>query len=153
MSVEKVREYFKNFGYEDKILEFKENSSTVSEAALILSCEEGMIAKSLSFLIGDVPIIIVVSGDKKIDNSKYKKFFNCKAKMINRELVKEIIGHEVGGVCPFAIHDNVLVYLDCSLKKYEYVYPACGSIRSAIKLSIEELEDLSNYKEWIDVCK
>lgn len=153
MSVEKVREYFKKFGYDNRILEFEEVSSTVSEAAHVLNCEEGIIAKSLSFLAQDKPIIIVVSGDKKIDNSKYKQFFNCKAKMIDRELVKDIIGHEVGGVCPFAVNDGVVVYLDESLKEYEYVYPACGSIRSAVKLSIEELEKLSNFKEWVDVCK
>lgn len=153
MSLVKVKEYFKNFGYEDKILEFDEVSSTVSDAAKVLNCEEGMIAKSLSFLVGDTPIVVVVKGDARIDNSKYKQFFHCKAKMIDRDSVVDIIGHEVGGVCPFAVNPGVIVYLDNSLKDYEYVYPACGSIHSAIKLTISELEKLSNYKEWIDVCK
>lgn len=153
MSIDKVREYLKQYKLDNNILEFEESSATVAEAALRLNCTEGEIAKSLSFIVSDTPIIIVVAGDKKIDNSKYKKEFNTKARMIEYDNVEKITGHKVGGVCPFAINNNVKVYLDISLKEYSYVYPACGSSNSAIKLSIEQLEHICNYIKWIDVCK
>ena len=153
MSVEKVREYFKKYNIEDRIQEFEESSATVKLAAKALNCEPKRIAKTLSFKIDDKSILIVVAGDAKIDNSKYKAQFNKKAKMLTYEEVLELIGHPVGGVCPFAINDGVEVYLDKSLKRFKTVYPACGSANSAIELSIEELEKYSNYSSWVDVCK
>ena len=153
MAIEKVKEYFKQFHRENDILEFEVSSATVELAAKALNCEEALIAKTLSFLVGEQPILIVTAGNMKIDNSKYKKTFHKKAKMIPFNDVEKIIGHETGGVCPFGINDGIDVYLDDSLKQYEYVYPACGSSNSAIQLNIKELEEYSNYKEWIDVCK
>lgn len=153
MAIEKVKEYFKQFHRENDILEFEVSSATVELAAKALNCEEALIAKTLSFLVGEQPILIVTAGNMKIDNSKYKKTFHKKAKMIPFNDVEKIIGHETGGVCPFGINDGIDVYLDESLKQYEYVYPACGSSNSAIKLNIKELEEYSNYKEWVDVCK
>lgn len=153
MSIEKVRDYFKKYNMEERIQEFEESSATVELAAKALKCEPKRIAKTLSFKINDKPILIVVAGDAKIDNSKYKAQFNKKAKMLTYDEVLELIGHPVGGVCPFAINDGVEVYLDKSLKRFETVYPACGSANSAIELSIEELEKYSNYASWVDVCK
>lgn len=153
MSLEKVRNYFSQFGIENRIQEFDVSSATVELASKALNCKPERIAKTLSFLVNDQPILIVVAGDAKIDNSKYKAQFHTKAKMINSEQVEELIGHQVGGVCPFAVHDGVDTYLDISLKRFDNVFPACGSSNSAIKLSISELEKYSNYKMWIDVCK
>ena len=153
MAIEKVKEYFKQFHRENDILEFEVSSATVELAAKALNCEEALIAKTLSFLVGEQPILIVTAGNMKIDNSKYKKTFHKKAKMIPFNDVEKIIGHETGGVCPFGINDGIDVYLDDSLKQYEYVYPACGSSNSAIQSNIKELEEYSNYKEWLDVCK
>lgn len=153
MSFESAKSHLKEYGFEDRIMEFSISSATVQEAAKALGCREGEIAKTLSFLVEEKPILIVVSGDAKIDNSKYKKVFCKKAKMIPLDEVENFIGHKVGGVCPFGIKDGVDVYLDKSLQKYEVVYPASGSSNSAVKLTIKELEIASNYKEWIDVCK
>lgn len=153
MAIEKVKDYFKKYNMEKRVIELPTSSATVKEAAESLNTEECRIAKTLSFIVNDNPILIVVAGDAKIDNSKYKKQFNLKAKMIEKENVNTLIGHDVGGVCPFAINEGVTVYLDDSLKRFETVYPACGSSNSAIELTIEELEKYSNYKEWIDVCK
>lgn len=153
MSLEMVKEYFKRYGIENRIQELKESSATVELAAKALDTEPECIAKTLSFKVEDKPILIVVAGDVKIDNAKYKAKFNTKAKMLQPDEVEELIGHKVGGVCPFAIKENVKVYLDVSLKRFDYVYPAAGSGNSAIKLSIEELERYSNYSEWIDVSK
>ncbi len=153
MSLEIAKNYLKKYHLEGRIMEFTTSSATVEEAAKALNCTEGEIAKTLSFLVEEKPILIVVSGDAKIDNSKYKAEFHKKAKMIPFDQVEGFIGHKVGGVCPFGIKDNVDVYLDESLKKYETIYPACGSSNSAVKLSIPELEQASNYKKWIDVCK
>lgn len=153
MAIEKVKDYFKKYNMEKRVIEPPTSSATVKEAAESLNTEECRIAKTLSFIVNDNPILIVVAGDAKIDNSKYKKQFNLKAKMIEKENVNTLIGHDVGGVCPFAINEGVTVYLDDSLKRFETVYPACGSSNSAIELTIEELEKYSNYKEWIDVCK
>lgn len=153
MSLERAKNYLKKYHLEDRIMEFSTSSATVEEAAKALNCTEGEIAKTLSFLVEEKPILIVVAGDKKIDNSKYKGEFHKKAKMIPFDQVEDFIGHKVGGVCPFGIKDNVDVYLDESLKKYKTIYPACGSSNSAVKLSIPELEQASNYKKWIDVCK
>ena len=151
MSLIKVREYLKKYEKDEEIVEFDESSATVAEAAQAIGCGEADIAKTLSFLVDGKPILIVMAGDKRCDNHKYKEFFHEKAHMIPREDLVELIGHEAGGVCPFGVNDGVTIYLDESLKKHEFVYPACGSSNSAIKLSIQELERLSNYKEWIDV--
>ena len=153
MAIDKVKEYFKEFGREEDVLEFNESSATVHDAALAIGCDEDHIAKTMSFWVDDKPILIVLAGDTKVDNSKYKQKFSCKAKMIPADMLESVIGHAMGGVCPFAINDGITVYLDESLKRFEYVYPACGSASSAIKLTIPELEKYSNYKEWIDVGK
>ena len=154
MSIEKVREYFTGFGIEDKILEFPVSSATVELAAKALNTEGCRIAKTLSSSVNDSPVLIVTAGDAKIDNKKYKAFFGAKAKMLSFEEVEEKIGHAVGGVCPFAVNDGVNVFLDESIKRFETVFPACGSSNSAIELTPDELEKYSaNFIEWIDVCK
>lgn len=153
MSFIKAKEYLKRYNLEDRIMEFDLSSATVEEASLRLNCSMGEIAKTLSFIVNDKPILIVTKGDSKIDNSKFKKEFHVKAKMIDYANVEKLIGHQVGGVCPFGINDGVDVYLDTSLKKYEIIYPACGSPNSAVKLSVSELEKISNNKKWICVCK
>ena len=153
MSLEKAKKHLEKFNLEDKIMEFTQSSATVEEAAKAIGCKESEIAKTLSFLIEDKPILIVVAGDCKIDNGKYKQEFGKKAKMIPYEEVEKLIGHNVGGVCPFGINENVTVYLDNSLKKFDTIYPACGESNTAVKLTIEELEKTSNYKKWIDGCK
>ena len=153
MSIEKVREYFKRSNMENRIKEFEVSSATVELAAKAVNCEPARIAKTLSFKIDEKPILIVVAGDAKIDNHKYKERYGKKAKMLTHEEVLNLIGHPVGGVCPFAIKDGVEVYLDESLKRFKTIYPACGSSNSAIELSIEELEKYSNYSSWVDVCK
>lgn len=153
MSIVKVKEYFKQYGMEDRILEFEESSATVELAAMAVGCEPARIAKSLSFMVNEKPVLIVAAGDAKIDNSKYKGVFKTKAKMLSRDEVKTLIGHEVGGVCPFGIKDGVNVYLDVSLKRFETVFPAAGSGNSAIELTIPELEKYSDSIGWVDVCK
>lgn len=153
MSLTKAKEYLKRFNFDDKIMEFPVSSATVEDAAKAINCEEKEIAKTLSFIIEDSPILIVVAGDCKIDNSKFKLEFAAKAKMIPFERVEELIGHAVGGVCPFGVNENVIIYLDESLKRLKTIYPACGSSNSAIKLNLEELEKIVNFKKWVNVCK
>lgn len=153
MAFEKAKEHLKKYGLDGKVMEFEVSSATVKEAAVAARCSEAEIAKTLSFLVDEKPILIVVAGDQKIDNSKYKAHFHTKAKMLAFEDVEPMIGHAVGGVCPFGINDGVDVYLDESLKRFDVVYPACGSSNSAVALSIDELEKLSNFLSWIDVCK
>lgn len=153
MAIDKVREYLKQFDKDKDIIEFDVSSATVKDAALAIGCDENHIAKTLSFIVDDIPVLIVLAGDKKIDNSKFKQTFKCKAKMISFDSLEDLVGHEAGGVCPFGIKDGVEVYLDNSLKEYEHVYPACGSSNSAIKLTLSELEKYSNYKTWVDVSK
>lgn len=153
MAIEKVREYFRQFGMEDRIREFDVSSATVELAAQALGCEGCRIAKTLSFITPDGPVLVVAAGDAKIDNPKYKAQFSTKAKMLTPEQAVQLIGHAVGGVCPFAINEGVKVYLDESLKRFPTVFPACGSSNSAIELTIEELERHSSYTSWIDVCK
>ncbi len=152
MSLVKVKEYFREYGIEDEIIELDGISATVIQASQALGVESNQIAKTLAFML-DEPILIVMSGDAKIDNHKYKEYFGKKAKMIPQDDLDSLIGHKIGGVCPFAIKDGVKVYLDESLKANHYVYPACGSVNSAIKLSIEQLEKYSSYVEWVDVTK
>lgn len=153
MSIEKAREYFKQFGLDDKILEFETSSATVELAAQALGCEPERIAKTLSFLVGDKAVLIVAAGDTRIDNPKFKAQFLTKAKMISPGEVETLVGHAIGGVCPFGINENVDVYLDVSLKRFETVFPACGSSNSAIELTIDQLDQYSNSLGWIDVCK
>ena len=153
MSIDRVKAYFRELGVEDKVQELEESSATVELAAQALGVEPGRIAKTLSFLVDGSPILIVAAGDVKIDNAKYKKFFGAKAKMLTPDEAVTLIGHAVGGVCPFAVNEGVTVYLDESLKKFVTVFPACGSSNSAIELTMEELEKYSLYKEWVDVCK
>jgi prolyl-tRNA editing enzyme YbaK/EbsC (Cys-tRNA(Pro) deacylase) len=153
MSIETVKNYFSKLGIESRIQEFDESSATVELAAQALHCKPERIAKTLSFLVEDHPILIVTAGVVKIDNSKYKKQFGVKAKMLGLDQVEELIGHKVGGVCPFAVKENVTIYLDISLKRFETVFPACGSSNSAIELTIPELEQYAKCSNWIDVCK
>ena len=154
MSIEKVRAYLKAFGVEDRIREFEVSSATVELAAVAVGVEGARIAKSLSFKVEDKPVIIVVAGDAKIDNSKYKAQFHTKAKMLTHEEAHDLIGHDVGGVCSFALPEDVKVYLDVSLKRFETVFPAAGSDNSAIELTCGELETYSsNFQQWVDVCK
>ncbi|HAN41941.1 MAG TPA: EBSC protein [Sphaerochaeta sp.] len=153
MAIEKVREYFRAFGMEDRIMEFEVSSATVELAAQALGCEGCRIAKSLSFMTPDGPILVIAAGDAKISNPKYKAQFSTKATMLTPDQAIELIGHAVGGVCPFGINDGVKVYLDESLKRFKTVFPACGSSNSAIELTLEELEKYSNSLGWIDVCK
>ena len=153
MSIDKVKEYFRNFGMEDQILEFDVSSATVELAAQAVGCEPARICKSLSFKIDERTILILTAGDAKVDNKKYKAFFSAKAKMLAPDEVIERIGHAIGGVCPFAVNEGVEVYLDESMKRFDYVYPAAGSSNSAIKLTLPELEKYSGYIVWVDVCK
>ena len=153
MAIEKVREYFRSVGMEDRVMEFAVSSATVELAAQALSCEPCRIAKTLSFSVEGKPILIVTAGDTKIDNPKYKAQFGTKAKMLSPDEAVNLIGHAVGGVCPFAIDDGVTVYLDVSMKRFATVFPACGSSNSAIEMTMEDLETHSGYTAWIDVCK
>lgn len=153
MAIERVKDYFREIGLEDRIQEFTVSSATVALAAQALGCEECRIAKTLSFHVDDKVVLIVAAGDAKIDNSKYKAQFGTKAKMLAFDEAEELIGHAVGGVCPFAVNEGVEVYLDVSLKRFETVFPACGSSNSAIELNMEELEKYSGSLAWIDVCK
>ena len=154
MSIEKVRAYFKPLGIEGRIRDFDVSSATVELAAVAVGVEGARIAKSLSFKVEDKPIIIVVAGDAKVDNSRYKAQFHTKAKMLTHEEAHELIGHDVGGVCPFALPEDVKVYLDVSLKRFGTVFPAAGSSNSAVEMTCDELERYaSNFVEWVDVCK
>ena len=153
MSIERAREYLKQYNMEDRILEFDVSSATVELAAQALHCEPKRIAKTLSFKVGEDAILIVAAGDAKVDNAKYKAQFGTKAKMLSPDEVETLVGHAVGGVCPFGINDGVKVYLDESLKRFETVFPACGSSNSAIEMSMEDLEKYSGYEQWVDVCK
>ncbi|MBP3735791.1 MAG: YbaK/EbsC family protein [Lachnospiraceae bacterium] len=153
MSIEKVKVYFRQFGMEDRIREFEVSSATVELAAQALSCEPCRIAKSLSFMTPEGPVLVVAAGDVKVDNHKYKETFHTKAKMLTADEAVNLIGHAVGGVCPFAVNDGVTVYLDESLKRFETVFPACGSSNSAIELTIPEMEQYAGAAGWVDVCK
>lgn len=153
MSIDAARAYLSKFGYEDKIQEFEVSSATVALAAEALHCEEERIAKTLSFKVDDGCVLIVTAGDAKIDNPRYKAQFHTKAKMLSFDEVEPLIGHAVGGVCPFGVEEGVQVFLDESLKRFETVFPACGSANSAIELTIPELEKLSGAVSWVDVCK
>ena len=153
MSIEKGRAYFRQFGMEDRVREFDVSSATVELAALALGVDGARIAKTLSFKKDDRCILILAAGDARIDNHKFKEKFHMKAKMLAPDEVLSIVGHPVGGVCPFGINDGIDVYLDESLKRFETVFPAVGSANSAIELNLDELYKYSNAIEWIDVCK
>lgn len=153
MSIEKAKEYLQKFGMEDRVREVDESSATVEAAAAALGCEPKRIAKTLSFRAGDEVLLIVTAGDMKIDNKKYKARYGHKAQMLKSDEVEPVVGHGVGGVCPFGINDGIKVYLDVSLKRFLTVFPAAGSGNSMIELNIEELERISSCQEWVDVCR
>ena len=153
MAIEKVIEYFESLGIADKIKQFDVSSATVELAAAALGCEGARIAKTLSFLVDGNAVLIVTAGDMRIDNHKFKEFFHTKAKMLSPGQVDELIGHSIGGVCPFAVNDGCKVYLDVSLRRFDIVYPAAGNAASAVELTPDELEKYSNSLGWIDVCK
>lgn len=153
MAVERVKEFFAQYKMADQIKEFSVSSATVELAAQALGCEPCRIAKSLSFMVNKQPILVIAAGDAKIDNPKYKAQFLTKAKMLTPDETETLIGHAVGGVCPFGINEGVRVYLDESLKRFDTVFPACGSSNSAIELTIDQLEKFSGYTAWVDVCK
>ena len=153
MSIEKVRKYFQTFGIDGRIMEFDVSSATVELAAQALGVEGARIAKTLSYMVNDEAILVVAAGDVRVDNRKFKDAFHTKAKMLTPEQAVELIGHAVGGVCPFGVNEGVKVYLDVSLKRFETVYPACGSSNSAIELSIAELEETSDALGWVDLAK
>lgn len=153
MSIERVKAYFASVGLADRVREFDVSSATVELAALALGCEGKRIAKTLSFMGPAGPLLVVAAGDARIDNAKFKAQFGLKAKMLTPEQAVELVGHVVGGVCPFAVNEGVEVWLDESLKRFETVFPACGSSNSAIELTIPELEKYAAPKGWVDVCK
>lgn len=153
MAIEAVREYFSRYGIADRIREFDVSSATVELAAQALGCEPRRIAKTLSFMVGGHAVLVVAAGDARVDNQKFKAQFGAKAKMLKPSEAEELVGHAVGGVCPFAVKDGVTTYLDESLRRFDTVFPACGSSNSAIELTIAELEEYSNCTSWVDVCK
>ncbi len=153
MALEKAKAYLEQYGLTDRIIVTEHSSATVAEAARAIGCEEAMVAKTLSFLQNEKPVLILADGLARIDNRKYKDRFGCKARMIPAELVEPLVGHDIGGVCPFGVNEGVRVYLDESLRKHEIVYPAVGTDHSGVKLTIPELEKCSGYTEWVDVCK
>jgi len=153
MSIEKVRNCFTTLGIQDRILEFQVSSATVELAAQALGCDGCRIAKTLSFMVEEKPVLVVAAGDARIDNPKFKAFFHTKPRMLSHDQAEELIGHAVGGVCPFAVNDGVQVYLDESLKRFQTVFPACGSSNSAIELNMEQMTRYSRAVAWVDVCK
>ena len=153
MAFEKAKAYLEQFGLTDRIIVTERSSATVTEAAEAIGCEEAMIAKTLSFLQDEKPVLILADGLARIDNRKYKDRFGCKAKMIPAAQVEPLVGHDIGGVCPFGVNEGVSVYLDTSLRRHEIVYPAVGTDHSGVKLTIRELERCSGFLEWVDVCK
>lgn len=153
MSVERVTDYLKQWNLEDRVMEFDESSATVELAAHAVGCEPARIAKTMSFLVDGKAVLILLAGDVKIDNRKYKDTFHTKAAMLKPDQLEELVGHPIGGVCPFDVKDTVDVYLDESLRRFEVVYPAAGSPSSAVKLNLEELEQCSKSKGWVDVSK
>lgn len=153
MAFGEAKKYLDEKGFGDRVKEFDVSSATVELAALAVGTEPARIAKSLTFMVDEQPVMILCAGDTRIDNGKFKAFFHKKAKMMTREEVNSLVGHDVGGVCPFGIKEGVDVYLDESLKRFEKVYPACGSANSAVELTPEELEEISGSREWVDVCR
>lgn len=152
MAFEKAKAYLDEKGYGDRVLTFDVSSATVELAALAVGTEPAKIAKSLTFKVDECPIMVVCAGDAKVNNAKYKAKFGKKAKMLSREEVNEWVGHDIGGVCPFGINPGVRVFLDVSMKRFDYVYPACGNAASAVRLTPEEFGAISGCEEWVDVC-
>ena len=153
MSIERVKQYFEPYGMTDRIREFPVSSATVELAAAALGCEGCRIAKTLSFSVDEAAVLIVAAGDARVDNGKFKAFFHTKARILSPQEAADLVGHAVGGVCPFGVNEGVTTYLDVSLRRFETVFPACGSSNSAIELTLPELEKYSQAKAWIDVCK
>ncbi len=153
MSIEKVKAYFERIGEGGRILEFEASTATVAQAAAAVGCEPGRIAKTMSFLVDGNPVLILYAGDVRVDNKKFKRTFHKKGRMIPVEEVEAYIGHEPGGVCPFAVKEGVPVYLDVSLKRYDMVYPAAGNGHSAVRTTPEELYILANAVDWVDTAK
>ena len=153
MAVEKVKKFFAELGEPNRVIEFAESTATSEEAAQVLKCEVGRIAKTISVFVDKKPVLILLSGDMKLDNKKFKAQFNCRPHMIPVDEVENLIGHAVGGVCPFAVNDGVPIYFDESLKRFEFVYPAAGSSNSVAKFTLEELPRYINFASWVDVAK
>lgn len=153
MSIERARAQLAHFGLEGRIREFTVSSATVELAAQALGCEPSHIAKTLSFAVGDGCVLLVAAGDARVDNAKFKAFFGVKAKMLPAAEVEGLVGHGVGGVCPFGVNEGVRVYLDESLRRFEVVYPAAGTAASAVRLTLPELETVSGSLGWVDLCK
>ena len=153
MSLENAKKYVEEKGFGDRIMLFEQSSATVELAAAAVGTECAHIAKSLTFKVDEKPVMILCAGDCKVDNSKYKKTFHQKAKMLTPTEVEEMIGHAIGGVCPFGVNEGVTIFLDESLKRFDVVYPACGSGNSAVKLGVDELEQIAGSTGWVDVCK
>ena len=153
MAIEKARKHLEKWNMDKNVMEFEVSSATVELAAQALGCEPARIAKTLSFRSGDGCMLIVCAGDAKVDNAKYRKQFEMKAKMLSADEVADMVGHEVGGVCPFGVNEGAAIYLDESLKRFKTVFPACGSSNSAIELTVPELEQMSQSLGWVDVCK
>lgn len=153
MAIEKVKKYFASIGEPERVVEFEELTATSEQAAHALNCEVGRIAKTISVFVDKKPVLILLGGDMNLDNKKFKAQFGCRPHMVPVAQVEELIGHAVGGVCPFAVNDGIPIYLDASLKRYEFVYPAAGNDRSVVKLSLDELEKYIRSAGWVDVAK
>lgn len=153
MAVEKVKQFFESCGEPERVVEFEQSTATSEQAAQVLNCEVGRIAKTISVFVDKKPVLILMSGDMKLDNKKFRDKFNCRPHMIPIDEVEKLIGHAVGGVCPFAVNEGVPIYFDESLRRYEYVYPAAGSSNSVVKLTLEELPRFINFSDWVDVSK
>lgn len=153
MAIEKVKKYFASIGEPERVVEFEELTATSEQAAHALNCEVGRIAKTISVFVDKKPVLILLGGDMNLDNKKFKAQFGCRPHMVPVAEVEELIGHAVGGVCPFAVNDGVPIYLDESLKRYDFVYPAAGNDRSVVKLSLDELEKYIRSAGWVDVAK
>ncbi|MBR5913117.1 MAG: YbaK/EbsC family protein [Selenomonadaceae bacterium] len=153
MAIEKVKQFFESRGEPEKVVEFEQSTATSDQAAQALNCEVGRIAKTISVFVDKKPVLILMSGDMKLDNKKFKNRFNCRPHMIPVDEVEKLIGHAVGGVCPFAVNEGVPIYFEESLRRYEYVYPAAGSSNSVVKLTLEELPRYINFSDWVDVSK
>ena len=153
MAIDKVKKFFSDRGEPDRVIEFEESTATSEQAAQVLNCEVGRIAKTISVFVKKEPVLILMSGDMKLDNKKFRDRFNCRPHMIPVDEVENLIGHAVGGVCPFAVNEGVPIYIDESLKRFDYVYPAAGSSNSIAKFQLDELPRYINFSDWVDVAK
>lgn len=153
MAIEKVKKYFASLGEPERVIEFEESTATSELAAQALNCEVGRIAKSISLMVDGKPILILISGDMKVDNKKFKARFGTRPHMLAFDDVERLIGHAVGGTCPFAVNEGVTIYLDESLKRFDVLYPAAGNDRSCARLALDELEKYINASGWVDVAK